>query len=251
MTNGRLDGINIHEAVSILSSRQKEGSNVNLVSSEGCGHKRCPPPSSSSGQTIHLGPTPPSDHVDPSLPSSAEISDDLAIEKSRRRAAFEETYSSASSPDLLRTALSLQSERVQAYVSWGVALDGALSSGNISVYAGSCPTATVSFSTISERIRAVGAALVGRAGSGAADASRAVRALQEGEREKLNLTAALHLERLRRAGVVPVEGDKDERTNALLEGGVRDLEQRLGLVVEGINDVLEELKGILTDEMEE
>ena len=84
--------------------------------------------------------------------------------------------------------------------------------------------------------------------------------LQNAECEKLNLTAALHLERLRlrnseldatlmNVGEEGIKGD-DDKTVQLLKDGIHSLETKVSSVIESINDVLEELRCIAVEESE-
>jgi len=63
--------------------------------------------------------------------------------------------------------------------------------------------------------------------------------LQKEEKEKLNLTAALHLEKIREQGTL-VEGD--ERTAALLSEAIMALTTKITTCVQNINEFIEELR---------
>ena len=69
-----------------------------------------------------------------------------------------------------------------------------------------------------------------------------VAALQNHEREKLNLTAALHLERIRAQNQLLETSEGDERITGFLNEGVASIRRRVATCVEEINDVLEELR---------
>merc|ERR1712154_343713 len=85
--------------------------------------------------------------------------------------------------------------------------------------------------------------------------------LQNLEKEKLNLTAALHLEKIReRNEVLDLDaynndhgtnggpsGGRDDRVLQFLRQGALELKAKLGDCVEQINEVLEELRYIVHD----
>ena len=93
------------------------------------------------------------------------------------------------------------------------------------------------------------------------DITTVITQLQKAECEKLNLTAALHLERLRLrnseldatlmndVGEEGIKGD-DDKTVQLLKDGIHSLETKVSSVIESINDVLEELRCIAVEESE-
>ena len=85
------------------------------------------------------------------------------------------------------------------------------------------------------------------------DITDAILQLQKAEGEKLNLTAALHLERLRLRNAelesqASSDGGDGTTTTELLRGGIRMLRQKIGGAVEEINEALEELRCIAADE---
>src|SRR5210317_2118976 len=77
---------------------------------------------------------------------------------------------------------------------YGRGLSTILASGNITTYPTLCAKVTASFSVLSDTINAVKSTLVNMKRN---DISNVITQLQKSESEKLNLTAALHLERLR------------------------------------------------------
>lgn len=92
------------------------------------------------------------------------------------------------------------------------------------------------------------------------DISNVIIQLQKSESEKLNLTAALHLERLRlrnseldvavRGNDGDDEGDDDGRTIQLLKDGIKSLQSNISKVVELINEAMDELRCIDVEENE-
>lgn len=128
---------------------------------------------------------------------------------------------------------------------------------------------TASFSVLSDTINAVRSTLESRPRGRMDDIiSKHTIRLQGCECEKLNLTAALHLERLRLndsqlssssssssggrgsgggGTSYGEESDVDGVTARLLRGGITKLEDDLSIVVSKINDVLEEMRCIAAD----
>lgn len=125
-----------------------------------------------------------------------------------------------------------------------------LVSGNITSYPTLCAKVTASFSVLSDTINAVKSSLDNEQQRSRKDITTLIAQLQKSEGEKLNLTAALHLERLRLNNCEVVEDDGgDDRTVKLLKDGIQTLECKIASdCVESINDVLEELRCIAADE---
>lgn len=121
-------------------------------------------------------------------------------------------------------------------------------SGNITTYPALCAKVTASFSVLSDTINGVKSSLVDN--HERTDIGGVISQLQKHESEKLNLTAALHLERLRLKNSELGVGtdDSGENTLRLLKGGIQSLESKIATAVESINEVLEELRCIAADE---
>lgn len=129
-----------------------------------------------------------------------------------------------------------------------------LVSGNITNYPTLCAKVTASFSVLSDTINAVKSTLEEHPKK-RTDITSVITQLQKSEGEKLNLTAALHLEklRLRNSQLELGEGSEafsssDERTIKLLKDGIQSLERKISTAVEKINEDLEELRCIFADE---
>ena len=207
--------------------------------------------------------------------------DAMKAERERRGKEIREHMRTMDVADLLRMVFQAQQERVAAYkvfdrsvllsqltchggpgfltlLLWlflwvsheRSGLDTVLASGNITSYPTLCAKATATFSVLSDTINSVRSCLQEQ--HGRTDAARAVGQLQKKEGEKLNLTAAVHLERLRlrNAQVEGGESDSggDERTAALLRQGIETLGGKVANAVEEINDCIEELRCIAADE---
>lgn len=77
--------------------------------------------------------------------------------------------------------------------------------------------------------------------------------MQTYESEKLNLTAAIHLEKLRlKNEELGLHFDGIDGSSArLLKEGIQTLERKIASNIESINEVLEELRCIAADEIAE
>ena len=113
-----------------------------------------------------------------------------------------------------------QADRARTYAAYDEALVAA--NGDVVAYAPVVPRVTVVFDRISKRVNAIEAALRARGLGAAGDALRRV---QNGEREKLELTAARHL------GAFRPDNDANNR----------HLARRAAENVAAINEALEEL----------
>lgn len=140
-----------------------------------------------------------------------------------------------------------------------------LLSGNITTYPSLCAKVTATFSVLSDTINSVKSTLLNNDSKNnnsnkRTDITTVITQLQKAECEKLNLTAALHLEKLRLrnseldatltnnvGGGIKCDDDK---TVQLLKDGIQSLEGRVSSVVESINDVLDELRCIAVEESE-
>ena len=126
-----------------------------------------------------------------------------------------------------------------------------LVSGNITTYPNLCAKVTASFSVLSDTINAVKSSLEedneNKDDNGRKEITNFITQLQKSESDKLNLTAALHLERLRLRNLRVGDGDDDDVTMKLLTEGIRSLETKIASAVESINEVLEELRCIAAE----
>lgn len=126
-------------------------------------------------------------------------------------------------------------------------LETVLKTGNISNYPLICATATASFSVLSGTIKIINSVLIDI--HHRPDLSKLLTTLQQHEREKLNVTAALHLEQVRAKDESSANGD--DRVAKLLGEGVASMKQRANTCIESINEVLDELRYAIADEMEQ
>jgi hypothetical protein len=119
-----------------------------------------------------------------------------------------------------------------------------LQTGNVTSYPDTCSKATASFSVLSETIKTIQEILQSRKRT---DLSKLIQQLQSYEKEKLQLTAAHHLERIRQQNQQQLEGE-DARIEKLLKDGVTSLQQNIATCIENINEVLDELRCALLEE---
>jgi len=112
-----------------------------------------------------------------------------------------------------------------------------------------CAKITASFSVLSDTINAVKSSMINHRKRN--DIGQIITQLQRHESEKLNLTAAWHLERLRLNNSTSVVSSEklDDKTVRLLRQGVASLEGEISRSAELINDTIDELRCIMAEEM--
>jgi hypothetical protein len=151
-----------------------------------------------------------------------------------------------SSSSLFSTLFNLQNERVVAYQKFNAGLNEVLLSGNLTQYPSLCSSITATFAIISSSIRDIQSILEKRNESSEINqACTAIKQLQICEREKLNLTAAWHLEKIREKNESFDGGD--EKVQQLLKQGANQLEAKIGVCIERINEVLDDIRCIAVD----
>jgi len=73
--------------------------------------------------------------------------------------------------------------------------------------------------------------------------------LQLHEKEKLNVTAALHLEQIRKNDyLLNIGVDENDGTLRLLNEGIKSLKSKMSICIENINDLIDELKCEMMEE---
>ena len=118
----------------------------------------------------------------------------------------------------------------------------------MSTYPAACAKATALFSVQSETINTIQRLFNGSIHN-RKDLAMVIAGLQHHEREKLNLTAALHLEKIRSHNQrLQTKHDNDEPIIQLLQDGIATIQQRLATCVQGINDALEEIRFAIAEE---
>lgn len=123
-----------------------------------------------------------------------------------------------------------------------------LQTGNMTSYPDTCSKATASFAVLSETIKAIQEILLNQQRQ-RTDFAKLLSQLQGLEKEKLHLTAAHHLERIRqRNHQIQEVDDSNTRIAKLLDDGVLSLHDKIQTCVEQINDVLEEIRSAVLEE---
>jgi hypothetical protein len=172
--------------------------------------------------------------------------------------------------DILRLILKTQEDRVTTYKQYNNVLQQVLKTNNLTLYPTGCANATASFTVLSDTIISVKDELIRRRGEKSSQEPQQneqqqrytqytewIQNLQSLEKEKLQLTAAMHLEKIRvsnqqqQKGNDDKEGGGDARVLNLLERGVTILQQKIDECVANINLVLDDLRCALVEEMEE
>jgi len=230
------DGIDIHKALDILSLRSSGEKNSSVDHHHDC-HKHAPEGGKAMGQTINLVDN------DDSLPTHIEDQrKDLQEKRKKREIEIRKRFESMKVLELLNSVMEAQEGRVAAYREFNEGLENILKSGNLTNYTAICAQATASFSVISDTIKTIQSTLQKKYHR--KDLVEMVTMLQQKEQEKLNVTAALHLERIRASGA---EGEENV-TMHLLQDGISALQQNNANCVEAINEVLDELRFAIADE---
>ena len=122
-----------------------------------------------------------------------------------------------------------------------------LQTGNMTLYPNTCSKATASFSVLSETIKWIQEVMIEQHQRN--DLAKLITRLQSFEKDKLHLTAACHLERIRRRNH-EIDQLADPRISKLLEEGVVSLQQKIALCIESVNEVLDEIRITLLEEQE-
>lgn len=274
------EGIDIRLALEILSQRSPEGNPYQRPCE--CIH-HAPPMAKNMGQVIDIsGDSSTRDESSSSVVQSEGTSQQsqkqgMEVERAERRRAIEEGFRSMTVKELLSTVLQAQEERVATYRVYDRyvcaaaccqykslsetkrtddtachrpsfilrGLDEVLETGNMTNYPHICAEATASFAVLSDTINVIQTILADRRRM---DAKQLIHALQMHEKEKLNLTAALHLERIREQNEnLPAAGG-DGRIASLLQEGVRSLQTKISSIVGEINGDLEEIRCAMMEE---
>lgn len=107
----------------------------------------------------------------------------------------------------------------------------------MTLYPAICAQVTATFAVLSKTINAVRAHP-----QNDKQLNSFLSQLQAQEKDKLNYTAALHLEQIRQSG------GGDSTTQDMYQSSIQSLRQRIAHNVERINEIIEELRCILLEE---
>lgn len=248
-------GIDIRQALDILSSR---ASNDHVHGHYHSSHDGCcmnvPEEAKVMGQTIDLNQQSnfsealahrEAQELSQSLEKTQKQLEEL---RGEREIDLRAKLESMSIRELLQTVVATQEGRVLTYREYDRGLEIVLKTGNMSNYPEICVNATASFSVLSETIKTIDSILALTHKRN--DLSGLLQSLQNSEREKLNLTAALHLEKFRFNGEAQGESTDDNRAAKLFSEGILALKQRVHKCVDCINEVLEELRCAIEEEVD-
>ncbi|KAL7576733.1 hypothetical protein ACA910_005651 [Epithemia clementina (nom. ined.)] len=266
-------GIDISVAMEILSQRQRHQHDHNNdphrhhhdtsdqhAGCDGCG------PRHGGGQVIDLFPstilpttTSPQDSHDQSIategpatktsgqmqqgeqqPPTPQAKDDNKLDREVSR---------MSTREKIQLVLKSQEDRVITYRCFDEGLRDVLTTGNMTLYPALCAQVTATFAVLSDTINTVR-----NNPSTNSELKQLLKQLQQHEREKLNSTAALHLEQMRKASSDADSANTTERDNTssqMLESGIASLRVNIATCIESINQVLEELRFLLLDAEDE
>jgi predicted DNA-binding ribbon-helix-helix protein len=104
-----------------------------------------------------------------------------------------------------------------------------------------CACATASFAVLSDTITTIQSIVRPQK----RNAAQLIAKLQAQERDKLNVTAALHLERIRFESSTNAT---DDSVRYLLQEGVQSLRAKATTCIEQINEILEEIRMEVVDD---
>eukprot|EP00934_Nitzschia_sp_Nitz4_P006386 Nitzschia sp. Nitz4//scaffold113_size70149//37333//38242//NITZ4_005951-RA/size70149-augustus-gene-0.94-mRNA-1//-1//CDS//3329533344//6376//frame0 len=244
-----IPGINIHDAMAILSARSShnetngDGSNNSHSASDAC--PCCQGDVSESvkkmGQTIDLLAPSNSDTDAPNQETDDAALQALKESRESRLQKIQSELNAMTNTELLQAILQVQHDRVAIYREFESGLVTVLETGNVTSYPDSCSKATASFAVASDTVRSIQSVLDQRSQS---EWVKLIQQLQASEKKKLQLTAAHHLERIRLSDQKAVG---DARTVALLQKGADTLQRQIHECVETINDTIDEIRCILVD----
>mmetsp|Transcript_33621 Transcript_33621/g.41181 ORF Transcript_33621/g.41181 Transcript_33621/m.41181 type:complete len:313 (-) Transcript_33621:318-1256(-) len=182
----------------------------------------------------------------------ADTKEALEASHRAREVKLREALTTMDASALIRAIFEAQKERTMTYKEFDRGLETILTTGNITNYPAICAKATASFAVLSQTINTVKSVLTEQHQRD--DVAKLVMELQRHEKEKLNVTAALHLERLRERNNelgmgADNEGDDggNDRIGRLLKEGIVSLKRKIGDCIESINEVLEELRYAAAD----
>lgn len=172
---------------------------------------------------------------------------------------MKEELSKSTPKDLLSKLFELQQSRVEVYKQFNSGLENVLQSGNLTTYPDLTANITASFSVISNSIRCIIEIMQSQTDgsrskefqleevdlSTLSNCIKFTKQLQNLEKEKLNYTAALHLEKIRERNErlnIEARESGDEKVLNLLQQGVKGLQSKISGCIEQINETLEELR---------
>lgn len=231
--------IDIRDAMAILAARPKNEEADHIKND-----KTLCDTLKSMGQQINLFPTVHEDHLEAKAEELNKIANEIKQTAYSRERELRKGLEVLNTEALIASLYEAQRGRVSTYRDFDRSLEQVLSTGNLSEYPIACSNATASFAILSNTVNLIKGVLDKNFGRN--DLKRLIEQLQEREKEKLNMTAALHLERIREKNSSRYDGD--DYVGKFLSQGVIDLQKKLSTCVDEINDILEEVKYATSEE---
>ena len=168
---------------------------------------------------------------------------------------------------LLKTVLTAQEDRVKTYRLYDDALRKVLETNRLTDYPPACVAATAAFAVLSNTVSAVRDEVSDRAENGkdisavasvSSSVIKSIGDLQGLERQKLQLTAAYHLEQIRANNLKqPNDGNNDDKdcevdmgTLSLLNDGKAKLRSQIETCRSEINCIIDDLRCALVELIE-
>jgi len=234
----RHQGINIQDAIAILAARPKHD-----VEDQVKHDKTMCDTLKTMGQQIDLFPP----QQDVKLEATAEAMQGISNEIKQTAISQEEQLRKGleglNIEEQLASLYEVQRARVSTYQSFDRSLEQILKTGNLSEYPVACSNATASFAILSNTVNIIKEILEKNFGRN--DLRRLIEQLQQREKEKLNLTAELQLERIREKNS---SHSGDDHIGKFLNQGIIDLHNKLSSCIDEINEILDELKYATVEE---
>lgn len=180
----------------------------------------------------------------------------IKLEREKRQLLLQEKLHAMSITQLIHRILDCQQQRVTAYRLYDRGLEQVLKTYNMTQYPRVCAEATASFAVLSDTISSIHKEFTNRRKR--TDIIHLIQQLQNNERDKLNATAAYHLECMREQQQQQ-HADRDNNDNnnkasnilGLLQQSIKSLKEKIQQCVNNINEVMEEIQAILVEEQEE
>lgn len=234
-------GINIQDAIAILAARSKNGEEDHSKHDKAmCDTLK------TMGQQIDLFQSQQDVKLDATAIKMQEIFSEIKRTAISREGELRKGLEGLNIEEQLASLYEVQRARVSTYRSFDRSLELILNTGNLSEYPLACSNATASFSILSNTVNIIKEIL--EKNFGRQDLRRLIEQLQHREKEKLNLTAALHLERIRE-NYSSYSGD--DHVGKFLSQGIIDLRKKLSSCIDEINEILDELKYATVEETDE
>ena len=264
-------GIDIRDAFQILAERSSATSfaakshPTSSSSCDCCGSHHHPvniPESAKTmGQTLDLffqDATSTTSHDNDHNPTTMDPKNPKTQQQQQQEQKLQESLAQASVPELVQTFLTAQQDRVLTYRHYDQSLQQMLDTRNVSIYPAVCAQVTASFQVLSNTINAVKRILLQPHSDHCQEAKQVaqlIEQLQRHEKEKLQFTAALHLEKIRKSQEIMdddnhaslLSTNNNNNIAILIHQSIDSLQIQLRDTMQQINEILEEIQCIFAD----